>query len=76
MTILECLICGHKFPSNEVELTNVDISDKYFRIDWNCLKFNTEGLTTFLNNKNEDMKWLLQYFVQSMVRRKNQEKNS
>ena len=32
MTILECLSCGYKFSSNEVELTNVDISDIYFRI--------------------------------------------
>ena len=51
MTILECLSCGHKFPSNEVELTNVDITDEYFRINWNCPKCNTEGLTTFINNK-------------------------
>ena len=33
MTILECLRCSHKFPSNEVELTNIDISDKYFRME-------------------------------------------
>jgi hypothetical protein len=56
MTILECLSCDHKFPSNEVELTNVDISNEYFRINWNCPKCNTEGLTTFINNKKEDMK--------------------
>ncbi|HEX7256473.1 MAG TPA: hypothetical protein VF242_00305 [Nitrososphaeraceae archaeon] len=51
MTILECLSCGNKFPSNEVELTNVDISNEYFRINWNRPKCNTEGLTTFINNK-------------------------
>ena len=51
MTILDCLSCGNKFPSNEVELTNVDISNEYFRINWNCPKCNTEGLTTFINNK-------------------------
>ena len=51
MTILECLSCGNKFPSNEVELTNVDISNEYFRINWNCPKCNIEGLTTFINNK-------------------------
>ena len=51
MTILECSSCGNKFPSNEVELTNVDISDEYFRINWNCPKCNTEGLTAFINNK-------------------------
>ncbi len=56
MTILECLSCGNKFPSNEVELTNADISDKYFRINWNCPKCNREGLTTFINNKKEDMR--------------------
>ena len=76
MTTLECLSCDHKFPSNEVEFINIDISNKYFRIDGNCPKCNTEGLTTFINNKNEDMRWLLQYFVQSVVRLKNQEKNS
>ena len=51
MTILECLSCSNKFPSNEVELTNVDISNEYFRINWNCPKCNTEGLTAFINNK-------------------------
>ena len=51
MTILECLSCGNKFPSNEVELTNVDISNEYFRINWNCPKCHAEGLTTFINNK-------------------------
>ena len=56
MTILECLSCGYKFSSNEVELTNVDISYIYFRINWNCPKCNTEGLTTFINNKNNDMR--------------------
>ncbi|HET8792648.1 MAG TPA: hypothetical protein VFV86_09660 [Nitrososphaeraceae archaeon] len=56
MTILECLSCSHKFPSNEVELTNIDISDKYFRINWNCPKCNKEGLTTFINNKNNEKK--------------------
>ena len=56
MTILECLSCGYKFSSNEVELTNVDISDIYLRINWNCPKCNTEGLTTFINNKNNDMR--------------------
>lgn len=55
MTISECLSCSQKFPSNEVALTNTDISNKYFRINWNCPKCNTEGLTTFINNKNEDM---------------------
>ena len=76
MTVLECLNCAHKFSSNEVELTNTDISHNYFRINWNCPKCNTEGLTTFINNKNEDMRWLLQYFVQSVARPKNQERNS
>ena len=56
MTILECLRCSHKFPSNEVELTNIDISDKYFRINWKCPKCNKEGLTTFINNKNNEKK--------------------
>ena len=56
MTILECLNCGHKFPSTEIDFTNLDISNKYFRINWNCPKCNTQGLTTFINNKNEDMR--------------------
>jgi hypothetical protein len=55
MTVLECLSCAHKFSSNEVELTNTDISHNYFRIDWTSPKCNTEGLTTFINNKNEDV---------------------
>jgi len=33
MTLLEYLSCGHKFPRNEIELTNVDITDEYFRIN-------------------------------------------
>ena len=49
-TELECNICGHKFESTEVELTNLDITDKYFRINWNCPKCNVEGLTLFINN--------------------------
>jgi hypothetical protein len=44
MTILECKNCGYNFPSNEVELTNVDITNEYFRIHWNCPKCDTEGL--------------------------------
>ena len=55
-TILECKNCGHKFPSTEIDFTNLDISNKYFRINWNCPKCNTQGLTTFINNKNEDMR--------------------
>lgn len=51
MTILECENCGHKFPSKEVELANIEITKEYFRIKWNCLKCNTEGLTLFINNK-------------------------
>jgi hypothetical protein len=38
MTILECKNCGYNFPSKEIELTNVDITNEYFRINWNCLK--------------------------------------
>ena len=37
-------------------IENTDISHIYFRINWNCPKCNTEGLTTFINNKKEDMK--------------------
>ena len=33
MTLLEYLSCGHKFPRNEIELTNVNITDEYFRIN-------------------------------------------
>jgi hypothetical protein len=57
-TELECDSCGHKCPSNKVELTNLDISDEYFRINWNCPKCNTEGLTLFINNPpvNSDSK--------------------
>jgi hypothetical protein len=51
MTILECENCSYKFPSKEIELTNVDITNEYFRINWNCPKCNTEGLTMFINNK-------------------------
>jgi hypothetical protein len=52
MTILECLSCGHKFSSNEVKLTNVDITNECFRINWNYPPCKTEGLTTtFINNK-------------------------
>ncbi|MCJ7635869.1 MAG: hypothetical protein MUO21_00095 [Nitrososphaeraceae archaeon] len=47
---LECRSCDHKFSSNEVALTNVDITNEYFRINWNCLKCETEGLTLFINN--------------------------
>jgi hypothetical protein len=54
MTTLECLICGYKFLSNQIELTNIDISDRYFTIYWNYPKCNTEGLTTFINNKNNN----------------------
>jgi hypothetical protein len=56
MTILECLSYGNKFPSNEVEFTNLNISNKYYRINWNGQKCITEGLTTFIHNKNEDMR--------------------
>ena len=75
MTILECLSCSHKFPSNKVELTNIDISDKYFRINWNCPKCNKEGLTTFINNKNNEKKWVHRYFVQNVANLKNKEMN-
>ncbi|HEX6294163.1 MAG TPA: hypothetical protein VFZ46_03345 [Nitrososphaeraceae archaeon] len=51
MAILECENCGYKFPSKEIELTNVDITNEYFRINWNCPKCNIEGLTMFINNK-------------------------
>jgi hypothetical protein len=54
MTILECLHCGYKFPSNRTEFSNIDIADKFFTIYWNCSKCNTEGLTTFINNKNNN----------------------
>ena len=50
MTILECEKCSHKFPSKEVELTNVQITDEYFDIHWNCPKCNAEGMTMFINN--------------------------
>ena len=50
MTILECENCKHRFPSKEVELTNVNITDEYFNIHWNCPKCNVEGLTWFINN--------------------------
>ena len=40
MTILECENCNHKFPSNDVELTNVEITDEFFNIYWNCPKCN------------------------------------
>jgi hypothetical protein len=49
-TELECNSCGHKCQSTEVELTNLDITDEYFRINWNCPKCNAEGLTLFINN--------------------------
>ena len=49
-TELKCKSCNHKFTSNKVELTNVDITDEYFRINWNCPKCDTEGLTLFINN--------------------------
>ena len=51
MAILECENCGYKFPSKEIELTNIDITNEYFRINWNCPKCNTEGSTIFINNK-------------------------
>ena len=51
MIILICENCGHKFPSKEIELTNVDITNEYIRKNWNCPKYNTEGLTIFINNK-------------------------
>jgi hypothetical protein len=50
MTILECKMWDHKFPSKEVELTNAQITDEYFNIHWNCPKCNAEGLTVFINN--------------------------
>ena len=31
-TELECNTCGQKCQSTEVELTNLDITDEYFRI--------------------------------------------
>ena len=50
MTILECQNCSYKFPSKEIELTNIEITQEYFNIHWNCPKCNTEGLTLFINN--------------------------
>jgi hypothetical protein len=50
MTILECENCKHRFSSKEVELTNVNTTDEYFNIHWNCPKCNVEGLTLFINN--------------------------
>ncbi len=49
-TELECIKSGNKCPSKQVELTNLDITDEYFRINWNCPKCNAEGLTLFINN--------------------------
>lgn len=54
MTILECEDCSHKFPSKDVELTNVEITDEFFNIHWNCPKCNVEGLTLFINNKKSN----------------------
>ena len=51
-TVLECENCGQKFPSKEVELTNIEITKEYFNIKFNCPKCNTKGLTLFINNKN------------------------
>jgi len=42
--------CNYKFPSNKVELTNMDITEGYFKINWNCPKCDSEGLTLFINN--------------------------
>jgi hypothetical protein len=42
MTILECQNCSYKFPSKEIELTNIEITQKYFNIHWNCPKYYTE----------------------------------
>jgi Zn finger protein HypA/HybF involved in hydrogenase expression len=49
-TELKCKSCNYKFPSNKVELTNMDITEEYFKINWNCPKCNSEGLTLFINN--------------------------
>ena len=54
MTILECENCGYKVPSKEVELKNIEITKEYFRIKWNCLKCNREGLTLFINNRTTE----------------------
>jgi hypothetical protein len=51
MTILECEDCSHKFLSKDVELTNVEITNEFFNIRWNCPKCNAEGLELFINNK-------------------------
>ena len=42
--------CNYEFPSNKVELTNMDITEEYFKINWNCPKCDSEGLTLFINN--------------------------
>jgi Zn finger protein HypA/HybF involved in hydrogenase expression len=49
-TELKCKCCNYKFPSNKVELTNMDITEEYFKINWNCPKCDSEGLTLFINN--------------------------
>jgi Zn finger protein HypA/HybF involved in hydrogenase expression len=49
-TELKCKSCNYKFLSNKVELTNMDITEEYFKINWNCPKCNSEGLTLFINN--------------------------
>lgn len=53
-TVLECESCAHKFPSNKVELKNIEITKEYFRIKSNCPKCNTEGSTLFINNKTTE----------------------
>jgi len=49
-TELKCKSCNYKFPSNKVELTNMDITEDYYKINWNCPKCDVEGLTLFINN--------------------------
>jgi Zn finger protein HypA/HybF involved in hydrogenase expression len=49
-TELKCKCCNYTFPSNKVELTNMDITEEYFKINWNCPKCDAEGLTLFINN--------------------------
>jgi len=49
-TELKCKSCNYKFPSNKVELTNMDITEEYYKINWNCPKCDAEGLTLFINN--------------------------
>src|SRR5215212_1199300 len=40
--------CNYEFPSNKVELTNMDITEEYFKINWNCPKCGQKFATTIL----------------------------